>query len=157
MAVIGRIILLLLSHSWLGKEDHTLESAMLGELAGILNWSLAGLHRLAVENRNCFTRVPAADEAIVTMRDLASPVAAFVREQCIIEAANSVPTDMLYAAYKTWADNSGHTKAAKHVFGRDLRAAVPSISIKQEGTAHRIRIYMGIALRESPNDEFGLQ
>ena len=38
-AVIGRIVLLPLSRSWLGKEDHDLEAALLAELPGILNWS----------------------------------------------------------------------------------------------------------------------
>ena len=37
-AVIGRIVLLLLSRSWIGKEDHSLETALQGELTGILNW-----------------------------------------------------------------------------------------------------------------------
>jgi len=41
--------------------------------------ALDGLQRLTVANSNCFTRLPSADEAITTMRDLASPVAAFVR------------------------------------------------------------------------------
>jgi putative DNA primase/helicase len=44
-AIVGRIVLLLLSESWLGREDLTLEPELHCELAGILNWSLAGLHR----------------------------------------------------------------------------------------------------------------
>ena len=44
-AVIGRIVLLPLTRSWLGKEDHGLEAALLAELPGVLNWSLAGLER----------------------------------------------------------------------------------------------------------------
>jgi putative DNA primase/helicase len=41
-AVIGRIVLLLLSQSWLGREDHGLEITLREELTGILNWSLDG-------------------------------------------------------------------------------------------------------------------
>src|SRR5262249_45329706 len=37
-AIIGRIILLMLSRSWLGKEDHNLETVLHAELPGILNW-----------------------------------------------------------------------------------------------------------------------
>ena len=81
-AIVGRVVLLLLSNSWLGKEDHGLEPALQGELAGILNWALAGLQRLTVENGNRFTWLASAEEAITTLRDLASPVAAFVREKC---------------------------------------------------------------------------
>jgi putative DNA primase/helicase len=39
-ALVGRIVLLLLSRSWLGREDHELERRLHGELAGILNWSI---------------------------------------------------------------------------------------------------------------------
>ena len=81
-AVVGRIVLLPLSRSWLGKENHGLESELRAELPGILNWALAGLERMTFTNGNRFTRLAAADEAIATMRDLASPVGAFVREKC---------------------------------------------------------------------------
>ena len=67
-AIIGRIVLLLLSRSWIGKEDHDLETALQGELTGILNWSLDGLHRLTVTNENRFTRLTSADEAIIQLR-----------------------------------------------------------------------------------------
>ena len=36
-AIVGRIVLLLLSLSWLGKEDHELEPSLQPELPGILN------------------------------------------------------------------------------------------------------------------------
>ena len=81
-AIVGRIVLLLLSRSWLNREDRTLEPALLRELPGILNWALDGLMRLTIVNENAFTRLPSGDEAIIEMRDLASPVAAFVREKC---------------------------------------------------------------------------
>jgi P4 family phage/plasmid primase-like protien len=97
-AIVGRIILLLLSHSWLNKEDHTLEPALHAELSGILNWALTGLQQLTIENGNAFTRLASADQAITAMRDLASPVAAFVREQCELGADLRIAVDDLYAA-----------------------------------------------------------
>ena len=81
-AIVGRIILLLLTLSWLGREDHDLEARLSAEMTGVLNWALDGLHRLTVVNGNRFTRVPSADEALAQMRDLASPIRAFVREEC---------------------------------------------------------------------------
>jgi putative DNA primase/helicase len=143
-AIVGRIVLLLLSNSWLGKEDHGLERALHAELTGILNWSLVGLHRLIVENGNKFTRLPSAEEAITTMRDLASPVGAFVREKCTIGPDMEIAVDELYAAYRTWCDDNGHPKLAKQTFGRDLRAAVPSIAVKRPRIGERSRFYVGI-------------
>jgi putative DNA primase/helicase len=149
-AIIGRIILLQLTESWLGKEDYKLEPRLQTELTGILNWALDGLRRLTLSNHN-FTRVPSAEEAIIAMRDLASPVAAFVRERCIVDPTKEVSVDTLYAQYKQWADHNGHTKKEKHTFGRDLRAAVPRISLKRprdadDGKTPRPRFYVGVGL-----------
>ena len=80
-----------------------MEAALLAELPGILNWSLAGLERLTFTNKNRFTVVTAADEAVTAMRDLASPVGAFVREKCEIGADKKVEVDALYEPTKTGA------------------------------------------------------
>ena len=132
-AVIGRIVLLPLTRSWLGQEDHSLERDLCNELPGILNWALDGLARLTFENKNRFTPVVAADEAVTAMRDLSSPVGAFVREKCEVAANRAVGTDALYDAYKKWCEANEHPKSPKQVFGRDLRAVVPGLRIEQPG------------------------
>jgi putative DNA primase/helicase len=154
-AIVGRIVLLLLSHSWLGREDHQLEPALQAELTGILNWSLDGLQRLTIVNKNAFTRLPSGDEAIIEMRDLASPVQAFVREKCEVGPGKEILKQELYVAYKIWAEESGHDKKAQPVFGRDLRAAVPSIKkARPRGEFKtRKRVYTGICLRIYDDDE----
>jgi putative DNA primase/helicase len=154
-AIVGRIVLLPLSNSWLGKEDHGLERELQAELPGILNWSLDGLRRLTIENDNRFTRVPSAEDAIGQMRDLASPVAAFVREQCVVGANREVAIDEVYGAYKMWCDDNGHQKSTKQTFGRNLRAAVPALKVKRtrEGPREandRARVYQGLALKDPP-------
>jgi putative DNA primase/helicase len=154
-AIVGRMVLLTLSRSWLGKEDHALEQKLSVELPGILNWALDSLQRLTATNGNRFTRVPTSEEAILMMRDLASPVAAFVREQCEMGSDEQVAVDELYGAFKIWAENNGHAKPTKQLFGRDLRAAVPSIKVTMpRGTdGKQYRVYAGIALREKETCE----
>jgi putative DNA primase/helicase len=152
-AIVGRMVLILVKRSWLGKEDLTLEPALNKELSGILNWALDGLQRLSTTNK--FTRLPAAEEAIVAMRDLASPVGAFVRERCITGPNYEIRTDELYAAYKTWADDAGHIKKTDAVFGRDLRATVPEV-LKQRPRhkgGDRRHVYAGIDLRKTEEEE----
>ena len=127
MAIAGRFVPLLLNRSWLGKEDHGLETALRAELPGILNWSLEGLARLTRQGH--FTRPPGADEAMVTLQDLASPVAAFVRDRCVRDPKAEVLVDDLYTAWKAWADDNGHARPTKQVFGRDLRAAIPGLRV----------------------------
>ena len=147
-AIVGRILLLLTTRSWLGKEDYELERELHKELTGILNWSLEGLSRLTA-NGNRFTRLPSAEEAIIAMRDLASPVAAFARERCRVDAGSEITVEELYATYRGWCEDNGHAKATRQTFGRDLRAAVPSVGVKRgrEGEA-RFRVYSGISLTQ---------
>jgi putative DNA primase/helicase len=151
-AIVGRFVLLLTTRSWLGREDLGLEPDLRKpeELSGILNWALDGLHRLTVINDNCFTRVEASDDAIIQMRDLASPVAAFVRTRCVIDAQAKVKVDDLYAAFKTWAGDGGHKLKTKETFGRDLRAAAPSVCKERlREDDDRVHVYVGIDLKRS--------
>ena len=153
-AIVGRLLLLLTTRSWLGKEDYELEKKLLPELPGILNWSLDGLQRLTVDNENHFTRFAAADDAITQMRDLASPVGAFVREWCILDSNAEIPVDDLYAHYKDFCPECEYPKLSKARFGSDLRAACPSIkkTRPRDGTK-RHYVYAGIRLRIQKDEE----
>lgn len=144
-AIAGRFVPLVLERSWLGAEDPGLEDALRGELPGIFNWALVGLGRLAKAGR--FTRSPATEEAVLALEDLAAPVAAFVRDYCQVEPGESVAVDDLYAAYGRWADLNGHRRLTKQLFGRDLRAALPTLRMSQpRGGGGRRREYIGIRL-----------
>jgi putative DNA primase/helicase len=152
-AIVGRLVLLLTRRSWLGKEDHTLEPDLMKELSGILNWALAGLERLTFKNENTFTRFEGADQAIAHMHDLASPVGAFVRERCVVEANAQVDTEVLYGAFKTWCTAGEFPKSPKTHFGRDLLAAFPSVrKTRPYGGGQRPYIYTGIRLKTAEDD-----
>jgi putative DNA primase/helicase len=153
-AIIGRLVVLMSTKSWLGNEDVTLERTLLDELPGILNFALDGLQRL-VENGNCFTRAPAFDEAIIEMRDLASPVAAFVRQCCEVGANLSIKVDDIYAAYKTWAEPNGHRIMAKETFGRDLLALPQGFrKSRPRKDGDRVWRYVGLDIRTKELDAF---
>jgi putative DNA primase/helicase len=155
-AIVGRLVLLTTTRSWLGKEDYELENNLRKELTGILNWALDGLERLTVDNENHFTRFAAADEAITQMRDLASPVGAFVRERCELGPDAEIAVDELYAAYKDWCQIGEYPKSPKAHFGRDLRAACPSVrKTRPRNGSDRHPVYAGIALLtpEETDDE----
>jgi putative DNA primase/helicase len=86
------------------------------------------------------------------MRDLASPVAAFVREKCELGADKQIDVDILYTAYKQWAEDNGYEKRSKALFGRDLRPAHPLIRKTRPrdktGEDDRHHVYAGIALQK---------
>jgi putative DNA primase/helicase len=88
---------------------------------------------------------------MVALQDLASPVAAFVRDRCVRGPVHEVAVDTLYTAWKAWAEDNGHVKSTKQVFGRDLRAAVPGLRVARPGghdELGRARVYVGVTLRE---------
>jgi putative DNA primase/helicase len=156
-AIIGRFVVLILTRSWLGKEDTELEPKLCAELPGILNWSLAGLTRLNENDGGRFTRVPSAEEAIIAMRDLASPVAAFVRERCRLDAQSVTAVADIYGVYKTWAEDNEYPRESKAVFGRDLRAAFPAVRrIRprgENGKKKREYVYTGIGWRKDEDQD----
>ena len=68
----------------------------------------------------------------------------------MIGPEHRVPVDVLYQAWRAWADVQGHTRISNNAtFGRDLRAAVPTLHrgrprLEGERRPH----YDGIALRK---------
>lgn len=145
-AIAGRLMILQMTMSFLGKEDRTLDRRLQRELPGILNWSLEGLDRLVKRGR--FTEPKSSRDACTLMLDLASPVSAFVRDRCNVDPKEWVSRDDLYDAWKVWAEENGHHPGATSSFGRDLHAAVPSIRPAQRTIAdRRIRVHTGISVK----------
>lgn len=145
-ALAGRFILLCLTKSWYGREDHELTDRLLEELPGILNWSIAGWRRLY--ERGYFVQPRSSQEAIEQLEDLGSPIGAFVRDRCEVGQGLSVEINTLFAAWQSWCVDSGRTSAGTiQSFGRDLRAAYPGLRATQPRTdGARTRHYEGLAL-----------
>lgn len=149
-AIASRFVVLILTRSWLGRENTRLPAELAVEAPGILNWALDGLERLNAAGR--ITEPPSSADAVAALADLVSPMAAFVRETC--ERHGEVPVDDLYRAYRWWADGNGHKIPSKQVFGRDLRAVLPGLRVKQpRGDCRRERVYVGIQLTPARNGE----
>jgi putative DNA primase/helicase len=150
-ALAGRFILLMLTVSFYGREDLGLTDKLLTELPGILNWALTGWEAL---KRGGYFRQPAsARQAMEQLEDLASPIAAFVRERCETGPACTVGVEALFDAWKTWCAAQGRTHpGTKQGFGRDLRAALPELKITQPREEEgRVRAYQGLRLK--PTEE----
>jgi putative DNA primase/helicase len=124
-AIATRLLILQMTESFYGREDHELDAKLHEELGPILLWALAGLDRLTRTGR--FTEPETSRDAAALMMDLASPVSAFVRERCVRTPEAWVTRDDLYAAWCEWAESNGHQRTAKSTFGRDLRSVVPGV------------------------------
>lgn len=145
-ALASRFILLCLTKSWYGREDHELTDRLLGELSGILNWSIAGWRRL--NERGYFVQPASSLEALQELEDLTSPIRAFVRERCEVGPGRQVEVEVLYAAWQDYCGSTGRERTGTiQTFGRDLKAAYPTLRVVRlrDGDG-RVRYYEGIGL-----------
>jgi putative DNA primase/helicase len=147
-ALASRFIVLTLTKSFFGSEDLGLTNRLLGELPSILNWALEGLRRL--QTRGHFRQPASSDEAIQELKDLGSPIGAFIRERCERGPEKAVQCDTLFANWRVWCEAQGRDHPGTvQSFGRDLRAAVPGLKVVQRSNGRggkEPREYIGIGL-----------
>jgi putative DNA primase/helicase len=148
-ALAGRFIILNLHRSFYGCEDLGLLNRLLPEMPSILNWAIAGWDRL--QKRGYFRQPEASAETVRKLRDLTSPVGAFVEAICETgRPVLSVNRKLLFAHWRVWCEDEGRdhpgTMAA---FGTQLCAFDHRIrEIRPRDGGDRERRYGGIGLRE---------
>lgn len=149
-ALPGRLVVLPLTESFYGREDHALKRKLASELRGILLWAVAGWGSLRA--RGHFAPPASGRERACEMADLASPVGVFVRENCELGNQFAVETRQLYRRWCCWCQDQGRREpGVQEVFGRDLRTVVPSIRREQRKVSgQQQRFYVGIRVREEP-------
>jgi putative DNA primase/helicase len=152
-ALAGRLIILRFIRSFYGQEDMALFERLRPELPGILRWAIAGWERL--NRRGRFLQPRSAGELVVTMDELASPIAAFLRDRCIIEDDAACPVPAMYEAWRSWCQEHGRDAVGdEHSFGRDLHAAIPGLATTRPRTAMgRLRHYHGLRLRSAADPD----
>jgi putative DNA primase/helicase len=147
-ALAGRFIILQLMRSFYGQEDLGLSKKLLNELPGILNWSIAGWQRLT--ERGHFIQPRSGIGLVEMLESLSSPIMAFVKECCVVGSDKIVEIKRLYNEYRAWnEENSKRSPLPSNLFGRNLYAAVPGLSVMQPRGADgkQVRMYSGIGLR----------
>lgn len=144
-ALTGRFVTLRLTESFYGREDTTLSEKLLEHRAGILNWAIEGWHRL--RQRGHFVQPESSADLREQMDDLSSPIAAFLRDKCVIDDRCEVRVSALFEAWKSWCEANNREAGTPQVFGRDLLAAAPRIRItRPNDDGERVRVYQGIGL-----------
>ncbi len=142
-ALAGRFIILRMRKSHLGSEDLGLHRRLVSSMPGLLNWAIAGWHRLY--ERGAFQEPESSSEDRQSLRRDMAPVAAFVEDTCNTEPKEWVESALLYEKYLDWckAEGRSHPGTAAS-FGRRLRSAFPALERKREGTGDRRWLYHGI-------------
>lgn len=149
-ALASRFIVLQMQNSFYGKEDRGLAAQLLLELPGILNWALVGYSRL--RRRGHLIQPESARDAIDELEALGSPIATFLKERCRTEPGLQCPVSCVYSEWKLWCEANGRREpGTTATFGRDLRAAVPGLKMKnlRDGNGGRNRFYEGLDIRAS--------
>jgi len=143
-ALASRFIVLVLTISFLGREDPGLTNKLFTELPGILNWAIEGWHRL--RQRGHFIQPASGTETREDLEALGSPVGAFVHDCCEFGADYKVTRDALFDAWEEWCKMERRLHPGdKATFGRNLRAAFPGL---KRGQAHNgERYHIGIRLK----------
>lgn len=147
-ALASRFLVVELSRSFLGAEDHDLGPRLLRELPGILNWAIAGWRRLRERGR--FVQPSSGREAFEDLADLGSPIAAFLRDRCDMHPQAEVETAALFRAWCAWCEEQGRPHAGPlNLFARDLRAAVPNLrrTKPRDDEGRQIPHFRGVGLR----------
>jgi putative DNA primase/helicase len=144
-ALVGRMQVLRMEHSFFGKEDPDLAGRLLQELPGILNWALEGLRRL--EERGRFVQPASSTEVIEQMEALGSHVGEFLKDCCVLVPRERMSKQRLYDAYRLWAKGQGISHPdQQNVFAQKLGAAETIISTVRPNEGPRKRVWEGIRL-----------
>ena len=147
-ALASRFMILLMTHSFYGREDQRLTERLIAELPGILNWSLDGLARL--NRRGYFVQPASATEAQRDFEDLGSPIGAFVRDCCVVAPDAECRPETLYSRWLAWC-NDQHIMhpGTVQTFGGNIRSVVSSIKTVQhrQGGGTPERFYQGVKIR----------
>lgn len=147
-AIADRFVVLTLHESFLGRENHLLTDQLIEELPGIFGWALDGLDRLVARDR--FTEPTSSADSVADFHDLTSPISVFVRDECRTDTGDEISVAELYAAWKTWCEGNGQRVSSVQVFGRDLRAHLPSLCDAprpwRDDKTREPRRYRGISL-----------
>lgn len=145
-ALASRFLILRLTQSFYRREDTTLEAALLAELPAILNWAIAGWRDLKANGR--FIEPASSREVVEELEAVSSPITTFLKDRCVVAPDQCIEVGCLFNAWRQWCEEQGweHTDT-RQTFGRDLRAALPSLKTVQHRTDMTVsRFYEGVNL-----------
>lgn len=100
------------------EQDLKLKKNLIEELPGILNWAIAGLHRL--EKRGAFeVHKEFMSDAIEELREESNPVEIFFKDNIKIDVSGGFEIEKkeLYEKYILWCKSNGNAPMANNKFG----------------------------------------
>jgi putative DNA primase/helicase len=151
-ALPSRFITWQMRQSFFGREDLNLTAKLLRERPGILNMALEGLDRL--RDRGQFMQPGTGAEMAKELEGLASHIALFVADCCIVGPDQEARLDDLYDAWRWFCDRKGiRYLLEEEQFSQKLKSYVHSITRgrPRSGGPSRPTVFTGIGLKK-PKD-----
>lgn len=145
-ALAGRFMVLRFTQSFYGREDINLDNHLNAELPGILKWAIEGWHFLRAQGH--FIEPTSSQDLVEEMEDSMSPIGAFVRDRCVVDAEQRIWVKDIYDAWKDWCKEQGRDHPGTvQSFSRDLRSFVSTVQVHKGTDGTRFYAGVGLAVR----------
>lgn len=139
-----RIRLVPFRQSFEGREDRSLAVALERELAGILNWALAGAQRWYAEGLGWCESVASATDAY---RRESDQVGRWIDDACTLAPTAWMESGAGYRSYCSWCEQNGERPLSHDAWGKRLaRRGLEPDRTRVSGALRRV--WRGIALTE---------
>jgi P4 family phage/plasmid primase-like protien len=131
-----------------------------GELPGILNWALVGLHRL--KEQGGFTDCDEMNRSMVEYKKTSNPAKQFLSESMHAVETDPVRPKFLkssfaYKTYNQWAKDNGYFPLSESQFGKEIRRHFPTMNRAYKGaTGARVWCYAGVDFIPEAIDQDGM-
>lgn len=127
------------------ERDVNLKLRLKGELSGILHWALQGLGRLL--RQDGFTRYRPGEALLEQYRRNCNPVALFLDEECVIDAAARESRNASYARFRSWNSDNGFRPISRTEFNRKIDQLQPQPTNLPRNRRGGDRMFVGFRLR----------
>ena len=150
-ALVGRMLVLNMTHSFFGKEDVELADRLITELAGIFNWALAGHANRKARAGGRFIQPTSSVETLEEMAKLSNPLESFIEDVVEFDSFGSVDKDDLFMCYKHWAIKKNIHPGTDMSFKRRFQATTQDkgvTSYRKRDLGETSHLFMGVKLKK---------
>jgi P4 family phage/plasmid primase-like protien len=124
-----------------------------GELPGMLNWAIAGFHRLRRQGK--FSESEVSRTALAEYRLENNPAQLFLNAFYEAAPLDDIVTAEVYGEYRHWCENSGYRPLSAVVFGKEIIRKFPNGKKAKiwNSDGKRAEGYQGIGKKKSDNPD----
>ena len=150
-ALVGRMLVLNMTHSFYGKEDENLAEKLIAELAGIFNWAIVGHANRKLRAGGRFIQPKSSVETLEEMAKLSNPLESFIEDVIEFDSFGRVDKDELFMCYKHWAIKKNIHPGTDMSFKRRFQATTQDkgvTSYRKRDLGETTHLFMGVKLKK---------